>query len=88
MLNVLKSPLPVEDKNLLAHTIRTAPAHQAYLLKAKQHNRVLIVFEVIPRKKAATRVSQVHNQSMEKALALETLTPIHHVAFDVVNKNK
>ena len=80
--------MQVEDKNLPAPTIKIVPARLAYLPKVKPHNLVLTVFEVIPLRKVAMQVNRLLNQSLEKILALETLTPIHHVAFDVVSKKK
>lgn len=80
--------MQVEDKSLLARTIKIVLDPLAYLLKVKQHNLALTVLEVIPLKKVAMRVNLVPIQSMEKTQVLETQTPIHHVAFDVVNKNK
>ncbi len=88
MISVLKSHLPVEGKNLPVHTVKTVPALLVYLPKVKPRNLALTVFAVIPLKKVAMRVNLARNQNMEKALVLETLTPIHHVVFDVVNNKK
>lgn len=80
--------MPVKDKSLAAHTVRTVLAPQVYLLRVKRHNRVQIAFEVITPKKVAMQINLTRNQNLQKALALETLTPIHHVALDVVSNKK
>ena len=78
----------VEDKSLAVHTVRTVLALQVYLLRVKQHSLVQIAFEVIRLKKVAMPINLARNQSLQKALALETLTPIHHAVFDVVSNKK
>lgn len=88
MTNELKSHLPAEDKNLAALTVKTVQAHLVCLPKVKRLNQVQIAFEVIQLKKVVMQINQRLNQSLKKAQALETLTPIHHAVFDVVNNRK